>query len=70
MCSSGPGRAGRYGELITEKGAGRYEGEVLAGRPHGFGKYYKLGVRAMMIDLRPFHLLFPLARCSEFNNCK
>ena len=30
------------GELITEKGAGRYEGEVLAGRPHGYGKYYGL----------------------------
>lgn len=35
---SGPGRAGKYGELIGEKG-GRYLGEVLAGRPHGKGQY-------------------------------
>ena len=41
MCP-GPGRAGKLGELITEKGAGRYEGEVLAGRPHGYGKYFAL----------------------------
>ncbi|GAX83590.1 hypothetical protein CEUSTIGMA_g11015.t1 [Chlamydomonas eustigma] len=38
-CLTGPGRAGKFGELITEKGS-RYEGEVLAGRPHGYGKYF------------------------------
>ncbi len=38
-CLTGPGRAGKHRELTTEKG-GRYEGEVLAGRPHGFGRYF------------------------------
>ncbi|GFH14073.1 uncharacterized protein HaLaN_10053, partial [Haematococcus lacustris] len=33
-----PGRAGKYGELQGDSG-GRYEGEVLAGRPHGSGRY-------------------------------
>ncbi|KAJ9530226.1 hypothetical protein QJQ45_023519 [Haematococcus lacustris] len=35
---TGPGRAGKYGELQGDSG-GRYEGEVLAGRPHGSGRY-------------------------------
>lgn len=39
--SQGPGRAQKYGELITDNGSARYEGEVLAGRPHGIGSYYK-----------------------------
>lgn len=38
-CLTGPGRAGKAGELMTAKGC-RYEGEVLAGRPHGWGKYF------------------------------
>eukprot|EP00195_Chlamydomonas_chlamydogama_P011884 CAMPEP_0202890548 /NCGR_PEP_ID=MMETSP1392-20130828/910_1 /ASSEMBLY_ACC=CAM_ASM_000868 /TAXON_ID=225041 /ORGANISM="Chlamydomonas chlamydogama, Strain SAG 11-48b" /LENGTH=466 /DNA_ID=CAMNT_0049574137 /DNA_START=156 /DNA_END=1559 /DNA_ORIENTATION=+ len=36
---TGPGRAGKYGELRAQSG-GRYEGEVLAGRPHGTGKFF------------------------------
>lgn len=35
----GPGRAGKLGTLQGASG-GRYEGEVLAGRPHGRGQYY------------------------------
>lgn len=38
MHATGPGRAGKYGELVGESG-GRYQGEVLAGRPHGHGYY-------------------------------
>eukprot|EP00798_Chlamydomonas_sp_ICE-L_P025200 gene25200-10840_t len=38
-CLTGPGRAGKYGELIAQSGS-RYEGEVLAGRPHGVGKLF------------------------------
>jgi hypothetical protein len=44
---TGPGRAGKFGELITEKGS-RYEGEVLAGRPHGHGKYFVSKVRSCL----------------------
>ncbi|KAG2498462.1 hypothetical protein HYH03_003716 [Edaphochlamys debaryana] len=36
---TGPGRAGKVGTLLGASG-GRYEGEVLAGRPHGKGQYY------------------------------
>lgn len=36
---TGPGRAGKQGTLLGASG-GRYEGEVLAGRPHGRGRYY------------------------------
>ncbi|KAG2443898.1 hypothetical protein HXX76_002238 [Chlamydomonas incerta] len=36
---TGPGRAGKLGTLMGASG-GRYEGEVLAGRPHGRGQYY------------------------------
>ncbi|CAD7701046.1 unnamed protein product [Ostreobium quekettii] len=35
---TGRGRAGREGELVADNGD-RYIGEVLAGRPHGHGKY-------------------------------
>lgn len=35
---AGPGRAGKYGELSGQSG-GWYQGEVLAGRPHGHGYY-------------------------------
>lgn len=38
-CLTGPGRAGKYGELVSQNG-NRYEGEVLAGRPHGIGKLF------------------------------
>lgn len=36
---SGPGRAGKFGELSGETG-GQYQGEILAGRPHGHGYYF------------------------------
>ncbi|GLC46295.1 hypothetical protein PLESTB_000996000 [Pleodorina starrii] len=36
---TGPGRAGKQGTLLGVSG-GRYEGEVLAGRPHGRGQYF------------------------------
>jgi hypothetical protein len=36
---AGPGRAGKFGELLGDTG-GKYEGEVLAGRPHGTGQYF------------------------------
>ncbi|MEW5299348.1 MAG: hypothetical protein WDW36_002374 [Sanguina aurantia] len=35
---TGPGRAGKQGELLGQKGS-KYVGEVLAGRPHGQGQY-------------------------------
>ncbi len=35
---TGPGRAGKFAELLGDTG-GRYEGECLAGRPHGQGRY-------------------------------
>ncbi|GFR43800.1 hypothetical protein Agub_g4924, partial [Astrephomene gubernaculifera] len=38
---TGPGRAGKQGTLLGASG-GRYEGEVLAGRPHGRGRYFML----------------------------
>uniref|UniRef100_A0A7R9V367 MORN repeat-containing protein 3 n=1 Tax=Chlamydomonas euryale TaxID=1486919 RepID=A0A7R9V367_9CHLO len=38
-CLTGPGRAGKLGELLMDNGS-RYEGEVLAGRPHGWGKFF------------------------------
>lgn len=40
----GPGRAGKQGTLLGASG-GRYQGEVLAGRPHGRGKYFVRKVR-------------------------
>jgi len=36
---TGPGRAGKFGELSGESG-GQYQGEILAGRPHGHGYYF------------------------------
>lgn len=42
--STGPGRAGKFGELVGENG-GKYNGEVLAGRPHGRGTYFTRKVR-------------------------
>ncbi|KAF5841988.1 hypothetical protein DUNSADRAFT_9870 [Dunaliella salina] len=36
---TGPGRAGKFGELSGETG-GQYQGEILAGRPHGHGYYF------------------------------
>lgn len=35
---TGAGRAGKFGELLASSG-GKYEGEILAGRPHGHGRY-------------------------------
>ncbi|KAK9861843.1 hypothetical protein WJX84_004613 [Apatococcus fuscideae] len=35
---TGPARAGKHGLLLSD--AGKYEGDVLAGKPHGFGRYY------------------------------
>lgn len=35
---AGPARAGKLGQLLSD--AGIYEGDVLAGRPQGFGRYY------------------------------
>mmetsp|Transcript_12168 Transcript_12168/g.21804 ORF Transcript_12168/g.21804 Transcript_12168/m.21804 type:complete len:543 (-) Transcript_12168:277-1905(-) len=54
---SGQGRAGHFGELDGFNG-GRYEGEVLAGRPHGQGRYFTManpkGVTAgAMLKTRP-----------------
>jgi hypothetical protein len=44
LLSPGPGRAGKFGELSGESG-GQYQGEVLAGRPHGHGYYHIQKVR-------------------------
>ena len=42
---AGAGRAGKFGELLASSG-GKYEGEILAGRPHGHGRYMVQTVRA------------------------
>jgi hypothetical protein len=39
---AGSGRAGKPGRLLGSDG-GVYEGDVLAGRPHGWGRYYGQG---------------------------
>ncbi|KAK9833875.1 hypothetical protein WJX74_008530 [Apatococcus lobatus] len=42
---TGPARAGKLGQLLSD--AGIYEGDVLAGKPQGFGRYYTDGTRLL-----------------------
>ena len=48
MTATGPGRAGRVGELLCAGGV--YKGEALAGQPHGQGQFFAAQVQSVCTD--------------------